>query len=113
MPHLLIHCSASIIHPKPADNLIRAVNDAALATDLFKPETIKVRIQQFEFFSNGGTDGDFIHVFAHIMEGRNSDQKSLLTSTIINRLEKIYPNVPYISVNVIDMDKTSYRKKSN
>ena len=46
---------------------MQVVGEAALSTNLFKPETVKVRIQTFEHFLNGGTDGDFIHVFAHII----------------------------------------------
>lgn len=111
MPHLLIHCSENILKNKQPDSILQAVNDAALSTSLFTPETTKVRIEQFQHYLNGGTNGEFVHVFAHIMEGRNTDQKNKLSGKIIDSLKGLLPEVPFISVNVSDLDKSSYRKK--
>ena len=57
-------------------------------------------------------EADFIHVFGNIMEGRNAEQKANLSKAIVSTLKKLFPDVPIISMNIIDFTKESYCNKT-
>jgi 5-carboxymethyl-2-hydroxymuconate isomerase len=112
MPHFVIDCSENIIKIKSPKDIIQKVYDTAEATNLFKRGDIKVRINPFEYYTIGNTTDDFIHIFANIMEGRTIAQKKNLSDSIITELKLLFPNVPIISINIRDFEKTTYCNKS-
>ena len=112
MPHFVIDCSENIIKLKSPKEIIQKVYDTAESTNLFDKRDIKVRINSFEYYITGNTNDDFIHVFANIMEGRNTTQKKNLSEKIITELKLIFPKVPIISINIRDFEKATYCNKS-
>jgi len=112
MPHFVIDCSENILNLKSPEEIIQTVYDTAESTGLFDITDIKVRINPFKYYSVANTQDDFIHVFAHIMEGRNATQKSNLSNKIVSQLNTLFPNVPIISMNIVDFEKASYCNKS-
>ena len=112
MPHFVIDCSENITNLKPPVEIMQAVFDVAESTELFRSGDIKVRINPFKYYTIGNADDDFIHVFANIMEGRNTAQKSNLSQKVISRLKAMFPDVPIISINIRDFEKASYYNKS-
>ena len=60
----------------------------------------------------GGKTAPFIHVFANIMEGRSEDQKSKLSQSIVAELKIMFPNIPFIAINIRDFEKATYCNKS-
>ncbi|WP_431134684.1 5-carboxymethyl-2-hydroxymuconate Delta-isomerase [Psychroserpens mesophilus] len=111
MPHFIVDCSKEIIKLKSPQEIIQKVYDSAMATKLFVPEEIKVRINPYQYYTTGNTDDDFIHIFGNIMEGRTIYQKAQLSRLIITELKIIFPNVPIISMNIRDFEKASYCNK--
>jgi 5-carboxymethyl-2-hydroxymuconate isomerase len=111
MPHFVIDCSEEIVKLRSPQEIIRKVYDAANATELFIPEEIKVRINPYQFYSTGNTSDNFIHVFANIMEGRTTEQKTELSKQIITVLNSMFPNVPIISINIRDFERATYCNK--
>jgi len=112
MPHFVIDCSENIITMKTPEAIMQAVYDTAEATGLFAEGDIKVRINPFKYYKLGEGKNDFIHVFANIMQGRNTEQKSDLSKKIVAALNTIFPSVPIISVNITDFEKATYCNKS-
>lgn len=112
MPHFIIDCSENVIRLKSADDIMQEVFNSALSTDLFVESEIKVRINPFSYYNNGNSLDDFIHVFGYIMEGRNTDQKAKLSKEIVSKLNEILPEVPVISINIMDFEKSSYFNKT-
>ncbi len=108
MPHFVIDCSPNVLKLKTPQEIIQSVHDTAEATQLFAQGDIKVRIHVYEHYTVGNTDNDFIHVFGHIMEGRNTAQKSSLSRSVISMLKAMLPGVPVISMNVVDFEKATY-----
>jgi len=111
MPHFIIDCSKQIVEQKTPKDIMQNVYDAADSTKLFLPEDIKVRINPFQYYNTGNTQNDFIHVFANIMEGRNTKQKANLSKQIISKLTAMFPEVPIISINIRDFEKATYSNK--
>lgn len=112
MPHFIIDCSENVIRLKSADEIMQDVFDSALSTNLFTASEIKVRINPFSYYNNGDSLDDFVHVFSYIMEGRNEEQKAALSKVIVTNLNKILPNVPVISINIQEFEKSNYFNKT-
>lgn len=112
MPHFIIDCSDNIITLKTPNEIMQRVYDTAESSKLFDPGDIKVRINPFKYYNIGKSKDSFIHVFANVMEGRNSLQKSMLSTNIVAELKLMFPNVPIISMNIRDFEKATYCNKS-
>ncbi len=108
MPHFVIDCSENVLQTVPAATIIQEVYDTANATGLFRSGDIKVRINPYTMYTVGGTSSDFIHVFGHIMQGRNTEQKKDLSTRIVTQLKHLFPAVSVISMNVSDFEKATY-----
>lgn len=111
MPHFIIDCSEQIVEQRSPETIMQNVYVTAESTGLFLPEEIKVRIHPFKYFNSGNTKGNFIHVFANIMEGRNTKQKANLSKQIITALKIMFPEVPVISMNIRDFEHATYCNK--
>jgi 5-carboxymethyl-2-hydroxymuconate isomerase len=112
MPHFVIDCSQNILNLKSPEEIMQGVYDTAESTGLFTPGDIKVRINPFQYYNVGNTTDDFIHIFANIMEGRTTAQKSNLSNKIIGQLKVMFPEVPILSINIRDFEKATYCNKS-
>ena len=112
MPHFVIHCSENILGLRSPEEIMQEVYNSAESTGLFDKGDIKVRINPFKYYNVGNSKDDFIHVFANIMEGRNTSQKANLSRGIIKKLKKMFSEVPIISINIRDFEKASYCNKS-
>lgn len=108
MPHFIIDCSENILKLQPPDEVMQTVHDLADSTGLFAKGDIKVRINPYHYFNVANTSNDFIHVFAYIMEGRNTQKKANLSRIIVTRLKELFPDVPVISMNIKDFERASY-----
>lgn len=112
MPHFVIECSENIIKLRSPQEIIKAVYQIAESSGLFAVSDIKVRIMPYSLYTVAGTGNDFIHVFAYIMHGRNTEQKAGLSKQIVSKLKSMLPDVPVISMNVMDFEKATYCNKT-
>jgi 5-carboxymethyl-2-hydroxymuconate isomerase len=112
MPHFILDCSEHIIQLKSPEEIIQAVYDAATATGLFAVGDIKVRINTFKYYTVGNTKDDYIHVFGNLMEGRDDNQKADLSKKIVSTLKTMFPDVPILSINLREFEKSSYCNKA-
>ena len=112
MPHFVIDCSENVLKIKDPNLIMQVVHDTAEASGLFDKGDIKVRLNPFQYYNLGNSKDDFIHIFANIMEGRNTLQKAELSKKIVSSLKSIFPNVPIISMNIRDFEKSTYCNKS-
>lgn len=111
MPHFIVDCSDTITNYCSSDLLMRTIFETAKSSELFDPENIKVRIKMFKHYTVADKKNDFIHIIAYIMEGRTMDQKQSLSEQIIIQLKKILNNIPVLSIDIRDINRTSYCNK--
>jgi 5-carboxymethyl-2-hydroxymuconate isomerase len=111
MPHFVVDCSEQIIKLKSPQAIIKKVYDTVESSGLFIPEEIKVRLNPFHHYTTGNTSDNFIHVFGNIMEGRTTKQKTNLSKKIVTQLKGMFPEVPIISMNIRDFEKSTYCNK--
>lgn len=113
MPHFILDCSRDLLDHHDRQRLMQTVFDAAGESRLFNSDDIKVRIRPYSEFIVGNSDkASFLHVFAYIMEGRTVSQKNDLSKSIVRRLKTLLPDVPVVSVNVMDFEKATYNNRN-
>ena len=112
MPHFVLDCTEPILEKYEPRKIIEEVLETAFATGLFEKNDIKVRLNPFKYSLVQSGNSDFIHVFGNIMEGRTDDQKANLSKMIVSKLNDLFPEIPIISINIRDFEKTSYFNKS-
>ena len=108
MPHFVIDCSPSILEQQDWQTLLSIVHDTADATGLFDAGNIKVRVRPYEYSTVGNEPGDFLHVFGYIMQGRTVQQRAELSEAIIRELKMLFPEVPIVSMNVMEFEQATY-----
>lgn len=113
MPHFVIDCSKHILTLQQPEKIMQDLHKSACSTGLFDDADVKVRLNTFkEHYLVGGKKGDFIHVFANIMEGRTTEQKAHLSKQIIIQLKALFPTIPFIAINIRDFEKATYCNKN-
>lgn len=113
MPHFVIDCSNTVLSLQKPETITKEVHLAAASTQLFDEPDIKVRLNPFtENYLVGGKQGDFIHVFANIMEGRTTNQKADLSKQIVSKLKDMFPSIEFIAININDFERATYCNKN-
>ncbi len=108
MPHFIMDCSENILALHQEEVIIEQIHLVAHATGLFDEGDIKVRVNPYQKYLVGNKREDFIHVFAHIMQGRTTQQKAHLSKQIVAKLVELFPEVPNIAMNISDFEKSTY-----
>lgn len=112
MPHIIIDCSDNLFTGDGQQEVMQLVFETAKKSELFRTEDIKVRIRPYTEYLPAGPDNAFVHVFAYIMEGRTVAQKHALSESVVSRLKAYLPDVPVISMNVMDFEKATYNNRN-
>ena len=108
MPHFIMDCSESVLKSHDEAFIIEQVHLVAKATGLFHEHEIKVRLNPFQTYLVGNKREDFIHVFAHIMQGRTAEQKAYLSQQVVAKLATLFPHIANIAMNISDFEKATY-----
>jgi 5-carboxymethyl-2-hydroxymuconate isomerase len=108
MPHFIVDCSVNILSNVSKSEILKAVHDSTYASGLFLKEEIKVRVNQYNEFSVGGSKTDFIHVFGYILEGRTGEQKANLSKDVVKVLTVICPTIQFIAMSVDEFAIAGY-----
>jgi 5-carboxymethyl-2-hydroxymuconate isomerase len=108
VPHCIIEHSSTI----NGNDLLPLVFQGALNTSLFEDDgsDIKVRAQSFCDYQTGSTKSDFIHVVLKILSGRGASDKQKLSKLVLEQIFSLNFKNCSITVEVVDMDKSSYAK---
>ncbi|MBK1896975.1 5-carboxymethyl-2-hydroxymuconate Delta-isomerase [Chryseobacterium paridis] len=112
MPHFNIECSVNILSQQSPGKIMQAVYEGAEASGLFAKNDIKVRISPFKYYKLGEGKNGFIHIFGNIMEGRTAEQKANLSRQVIERLNLLFPEISFLSMNITEFEAATYCNKS-
>ena len=113
MPHCIIEYSNDLETEVETSTLLSSVYNAALESELFFENDIKVRALAFKYFTIGQTWQKFIHVTVKILSGRTLEQRKALSQLILNKLKNLVSNSVSLSVEIAELDKESYAKNIN
>ena len=106
MPHCLIEHSETI----DGEFLMPLVFEGASESGLFEVNTIQVRTLSFNHYTIENKKTDFIHVVLKILTGRTPEQKNHLSGLVMNKLKANFITRCTITVEVVDIDRSSYSK---
>ncbi len=106
MPHCIIEHSLDVEQTQ----LINAVYQGTLKSELFEDDDIKTRSMAFDNYQTGSVKKSFIHVTAKILSGRTLEQRSMLSQSIMSELKKLKYSSITLTVEVIEMERDSYAK---
>ncbi|MCJ8323583.1 MAG: 5-carboxymethyl-2-hydroxymuconate Delta-isomerase [Rhizobiales bacterium] len=93
-------------------NLISAVHQAAIGSDLFDTNDIRTRAMVFEDFQIRADKHHFIHVTLRIMTGRTNAQKTQLSQKVLAALKTFNFSSIILSVEIRDIDQPTYAKET-
>jgi 5-carboxymethyl-2-hydroxymuconate isomerase len=108
MPHFVMDCSETVLNLYEQKFICEQIHLVALDTGLFVESEIKVRLNPFKTYSVGNNKETFIHVFAHIMQGRTTIQKANLSKEVVAKLTNMFPSIEHIAMNIADFEKATY-----
>ena len=113
MPHIILEFAEQALSTEQIPTILNAIHMAVLESGLFEASHIKTRAYPMPYYTNAGGDEPYIHVTARIKSGRNSEQKKSLSQVIVSALSGLSLQVQVITVEVVDMDRSSYSKLQN
>ena len=111
MPHCLIGYSQDVAADVEIDTLLDGVFLGAMDSALFPEYDVKVRAQGYSHHRTGQTRDSFVHVAVHLLSGRSDEQKSMLSKSVLARIEPLLPQVVSISIEIVDIHRESYHKR--
>ncbi|PCI85896.1 MAG: 5-carboxymethyl-2-hydroxymuconate isomerase [Hyphomicrobiales bacterium] len=110
MPHCIIEYSKNLQKSIEPSALISVVHQAAIECGLFEPDDIRSRAVAFDDHQIRADKHSFIHVTLRIMIGRSTAQKQQLSREIMAALETLKLSSIIFSVEICDIDQTTYTK---
>tara|TARA_B110000908_G_scaffold161144_1_gene205130 strand:- start:362 stop:706 length:345 start_codon:yes stop_codon:yes gene_type:complete len=110
MPHCIIEYSKKTENDMPIDELVRVVHGSVFSSGLFEEASIKTRAIEFAYYQTGLSDTPFIHITLKILQGRDHQQKKDLTKLVLDKLSEVLLPPISLSVEVMDVEKVSYKK---
>ncbi len=111
MPHIVIEYSRELESSVAVSTLMQTAFDAAVAAAIMKPEDIKIRALPYTHFRLEGGAKSFVHVTCRLLAGRTTEQKVGLSTRLRERMATLLPGVHSISIDIIDMDPDTYKKR--
>ncbi|BFM49156.1 5-carboxymethyl-2-hydroxymuconate Delta-isomerase [Marinomonas sp. THO17] len=111
MPHCIVEFSQNLSQEVPPMDMLEAVRDATMASELFTQEDIKLRALPYKDFLTAGTEDAFIHVTLRILAGRSQQQKQRLSQMVLDAIMAFALKDVSFTVEVCDMDRDTYCKK--
>ena len=109
MPHCIVEHADTI----NGESLISNVFYGTLKSGLFENDgsDIKVRAKAYSHHQTGEEKSDFVHVTLKILDGRNDEQKTKLSQSVLRQLNQLELQNCSITVEVVDMQRASYVKR--
>ncbi|MCP4762197.1 MAG: 5-carboxymethyl-2-hydroxymuconate Delta-isomerase [archaeon] len=110
MPHCIIEYSKEIEDFVKPIQMINAVYQGALKSDLFVEDDIKTRSIAFDSYQAGSLKKAFVHVTVKILFGRKLEQKKALSKLVLSCLKEVdFPPI-LLTVEIVEMEKESYER---
>jgi 5-carboxymethyl-2-hydroxymuconate isomerase len=110
MPHCIVEYAKEIEQIIPVQELVSLVHQSVFSSQLFEESSIKTRAIEYKHYQTGLSESPFIHITLKILFGRNHQQKKELTSLVLNKLSEVLKSPISLSVEVVDIEKVSYKK---
>ncbi|MEM9747853.1 MAG: hypothetical protein AAF945_14245 [Actinomycetota bacterium] len=90
MPHLIVEYSAGVVDVVPAQRLVDAVHDAALATGVAAVDALRTRAEPRDVYAvaDRHPDNQFVAITARLGPGRSDSDVERLLSALLDAVEQ-------------------------
>ncbi|WP_299073599.1 5-carboxymethyl-2-hydroxymuconate Delta-isomerase [uncultured Paraglaciecola sp.] len=109
MPHCIVEYSKVVEDKLPIKTLISSLHQSVFESGLFEESSIKTRALAYTDYQTGVSDTAFIHITLKILQGRNHQQKRALTRLVMDKLSVVVTSPISLSIEVMDIEKISYK----
>ncbi|QDY70978.1 5-carboxymethyl-2-hydroxymuconate Delta-isomerase [Qingshengfaniella alkalisoli] len=111
MPHVRVEFSKGLEDSHDMQALCERLFDALAGQDDFDAPAIKVRATAAEFFHIGTEPQTFAHATLMLMGGRDEDTRKRLNQVILDVLAEQLPDVGSLTVQDLEMTRTTYARR--
>ena len=110
MPNLIMEYSVGLPKRHSVPDLLAQTHQAAVASQLFKLDSIKVRAIPFDSYLVGGEEKSFVHTTVTLLDGRSPEEKAALAKAVVEVQTHCWQGVSSVTVDVQDMDRRFFQK---
>ena len=110
MPHLIIEFADKLAVDNSIPKMLDAIHIATAETGLFIESHLKTRAIPVKYYRTGVGRDTFVHAQLRIKSGRNEKQKKKLSESVLSAIVKQAWPVKIVTVEVVDIDSTTYSK---
>ena len=114
MPHLVLEYSAELADSHNIAALVDDLFDTACAHPAFaaNPAAVKARSIACENARSGVTPQSFAHLTVCLLTGRTTEVRADLAEALLAVMDRHLPDVGSLSVEPVEMDTETYRKRA-
>ncbi|WP_204112857.1 5-carboxymethyl-2-hydroxymuconate Delta-isomerase [Shimia biformata] len=114
MPHLILEHSPSLAGSHDLPALSSDLFQTAQAHPAFAsaPQAVKTRTIAVDNVRSGVMPQTFAHLTVRLLSGRDDETKADIANTLLAVLERHLPEVGSLSVEPVDMNRTTYAKRA-
>ncbi|GLO62167.1 5-carboxymethyl-2-hydroxymuconate isomerase [Vibrio sp. MACH09] len=112
MPNLVLEYTNSVDERVNIQGLLEDLHQVAIDSDLFQAIDVKSRALRCHHWLIGelSDSEDFIHITFELLDGRTQEQKQQLSANLMAVLTEQASGVKSLSVNMRDMDRSTFQK---
>ncbi len=111
MPHFIIEHANALKADRDSNDALKIVLECGASMDFIKRDDIKTRLLPYSHFLAGDGRTSFMHVTVFLLEGRSDAMKETLSIALRDVLDKRFPHVQSISIDIRDMNPVCYKKR--
>ncbi|WP_396189280.1 5-carboxymethyl-2-hydroxymuconate Delta-isomerase [Flavobacterium sp.] len=112
MPHCVIEYSQDLQIHFNQSNFSNMISKKLIDSDLFDPNTIKIRAMKYDDYLVANTSKPFIAISVKLMPGRSKFQLESLATKILKCLESKFDFFVEITIEFIEINPQFYFKNS-
>ena len=110
MPHFIIEHGNALATEVEIQSAMQTVADCVQTYDFMEAKNVKVRLLPFTHFLALDGRSSFIHITVRILEGRTDEMKTQISTSLRDAFDQAFEKVESISVDIVDMNATCYKK---
>jgi 5-carboxymethyl-2-hydroxymuconate isomerase len=111
MPHFIIEYGNALHSDADRHDAMQIAADCGATFGFMNPGDIKVRLIPVTDFLMLDGRKSFVHISVRLLDGRSVTQKKALSDALCDALDARYSHVESVSVDVVDMNAATYRKR--
>ncbi len=111
MPHFIIEHANALPEDSDIKDALQITLDCGGRMAFINKDDIKVRLVPYTHILAGDGRTSFIHVTVYLLDGRPDDLKETLSIALRDDLDKRFPHIQSISIDIRDMNRACYKKR--